>query len=44
METKICPRCGGRVEWDDTYDYNFDTSTATEYHCGHCVKCGTDYQ
>ena len=45
METdKICPKCGGEVEWDDTYDYSFDVSAATEYHCGHCKKCGTDYQ
>jgi len=45
METdKICPKCGGAVEWDDTYDFSFDVDSATEYHCGHCVKCGTDYQ
>lgn len=45
METdKNCPKCGGVIEWDDTYDFSFDVDSAVEYHCGHCKHCKTDYQ
>ena len=44
METdKICPKCGGIIVWDETYDFSFDTSSAEEYHRGHCKKCETYY-
>lgn len=39
-----CPKCGGIIEYDDTYD----SSTCDEWHIdycfGHCLNCDTNYQ
>ena len=44
MYVKHCPKCGGIVIKDDTYDMQKWEDGLMELHCGHCIKCGTDYQ
>ena len=39
-----CSKCGGIVVKDDTYDGERWEDGIVELHCGHCIKCGTDYQ
>lgn len=37
----ICPKCGGRVDFDDVIDTNFyDNGTYVDTCVGSCVKCG----
>ena len=44
MEVAICPKCGGIIENDDTYDSSSDFSYIVCFCVGHCVKCETEYQ
>ena len=39
-----CPKCGGSIIWDDTYDTDTNNNRHLEYCCGHCATCDTDYQ
>lgn len=44
MFVKTCPKCGGIVVKDDMYDTQHGGGVVVELYCGHCIKCGTDYQ
>ena len=39
-----CPKCGGVIEYDDTFDSTTYDDKHTEYCCGHCKNCNTEYQ
>lgn len=39
-----CPKCGGSIVWDDTFDQSTCDNRHIDYCCGHCVNCDTDYQ
>lgn len=39
-----CPKCGGIIEYDDTYDSSSCDNIIIEYCCGHCLNCNTEYQ
>lgn len=39
-----CPKCGGTIEHDDTYDSCSDGYYLTNYCVGHCVKCEAEFQ
>ena len=39
-----CPKCGGIIKQDDTYDIN-DGEYYVVYYCvGHCTKCEANFQ
>lgn len=44
MYVKHCPKCGGIVIKDDMYDTQHGGDNVVELYCGHCIKCGTNYQ
>ena len=39
-----CPKCGGIIEHDDTYDSYSGDDYIVNLCVGHCIKCETDYQ
>ena len=39
-----CPKCGGEILWDDTYDSQTGEDEYIELNCGHCGDCNTDFQ
>jgi hypothetical protein len=39
-----CPKCGGSIMWDDTYDSFTSDEVHLEYCRGHCDKCDQDYK
>lgn len=38
----ICPVCGGKVEWNDTYDYSIYDGEYVDFCWGICQKCGEE--
>lgn len=42
--TLICPKCGGEIEFDDTYDSTQTEDSIVNYLAGHCSKCQTLFQ
>ena len=38
-----CPKCGGSIMWDYTYESFTDKEVHLEYCWGHCDKCHQDY-
>lgn len=41
----ICPKCGGEVVWDDTYDYEVQDDRYVSLRTGTCemCQCTVDY-
>ena len=39
-----CPKCGGTIEHDDTYDSYTDDDFVVNFCVGHCVKCESEFQ
>ena len=39
-----CPKCGGIIEHDETYDINGGEDYVVCYCVGHCTKCKTNFQ
>jgi len=39
-----CPKCGGIIEHDDTYDSYIGDDYIVNYCVGHCAKCNTEFQ
>ena len=39
-----CPKCGGVIEPDDTYDSCSDEDYLIYYCVGHCTKCDAEFQ
>lgn len=39
-----CPKCGGVIEHDDTYDSFNGEDYLINYCIGHCVKCEAKFQ
>ena len=39
-----CPKCGGSIIWDDTYDTDTNDDRHLVYCCGHCTTYDTDYE
>jgi transcription initiation factor IIE alpha subunit len=40
----LCPCCNARLEFDDTYDMEYDDESIVLYQIGHCPKCDRSYQ
>lgn len=39
-----CPKCGGIIEHDDTFD-SYSNENYIIYYCvGHCTTCGANFQ
>lgn len=39
-----CPKCGGVIEHDDTYDSGYGEDYLINYCVGHCTKCEANFQ
>lgn len=39
-----CPKCGGEILWDDTYDTEMREEEYVTFNCGHCGNCNLDVQ
>ena len=39
-----CPKCGGLIEHDDTYDSYANDDYFINFCVGHCIKCESIYQ
>ena len=39
----LCPYCNTELEWDDTYDTEYDEEGITLYQMGHCPKRNREY-
>lgn len=40
----LCPHCKTELEYDDTYDMEYNEESITLYQVGHCPKCKKGYQ
>lgn len=43
-ENPKCPHCNVELEYDDTYDMEYDCEGIILYEVGHCPKCNRDFQ
>ena len=39
-----CPKCGGEIVWDDSYDLQVSDEECVEFNVGHCEGCDTDFE
>lgn len=39
-----CPKCGGIIQYDDTFDSSTYDDKYIEYCYGHCLSCDANYQ
>ena len=39
-----CPKCGGVIEHDDTYDCSIGEDYLVNYCIGYCPNCDREYQ
>lgn len=39
-----CPKCGGIIEHDETFDSCSGEDYLVNYCAGHCVKCDAEFQ
>ena len=39
-----CPKCGGIIEHDDTYDTGYGEDYLVNYCIGHCIKCNAEFE
>lgn len=39
-----CPKCGGIIEYDDSYDVYRGDDFIIDLCVGHCIDCSSDYQ
>ena len=40
----LCPHCNTELEYDGSYDMEYDEDSIVLYQSGHCPKCRKDYQ
>lgn len=40
----LCPHCKTELEYDETYNIEYDEDGIVLYVIGHCSKCEKDYQ
>lgn len=38
-----CPKCGGVIEHDETFDYDSGEDYLVNQCSGHCTKCDTEF-